>query len=297
MVSSQYRTSEFFPESAIARSSLFSILDESESKRPYALVYCQNLHYLHLAIKNPNISTVITTPELAAEVADKGLIIDKNPRLLFFELYAKLQKKGLLKPEMAFGRGKNCKIHPSAVVSDLSRLGDEVSIGPNVVIHDYVSIGDRTVIESNAVVGAEGMLTIWRDDETPLIVPHAGGVNIGEDVVILAGAVIAKSLYCQFTEISDRCQIGILTNIGHGTRIGKCSIISGNCIIAGRVVLGNSVWVGASSSIAQGLEIGDNAQIKMGSVVVGNLRPDEIVSGNFAMDHKRNMKRYLELTR
>ena len=134
-------------------------------------------------------------------------------------------------------------------------------------------------------VAAEGLLTLWDDRGSPVVVAHAGGVTIGREVVILAGAVVAKSLYHSPTEIGDFCQIGILTNIGHGARLGTRCVVSGNCVVAGRVRVGDGAWIGASSAIAQGLRIGAGARVHLGSVVVRDVAPNESVSGNFAIAH------------
>lgn len=291
-----YSTSDFFTAEQVLKSGFFSTLDEVETYQKNALVFCQNLHFLQLAESNPCVSTILTTQSLALEVTDKAVVFSEDPRLKYFEIYKNLHSQGVLRPRMSFGIGKNCTIHPSAVISEFSKIGDNVFIGANVTISDYTSIGDNCRIESNAVIGAEGMLTLWSNEKTPLHISHAGGVSIGHNVQILSGAVIAKSLYQQFTTIGNCSQVGILANIGHGAVVGEASVISGNCVIAGKARLGNNVWVGASSSIAQGLKVGDNCQIKMGSVVVSSLRDDSVVSGNFALDHKKNIKHYLGLS-
>ena len=291
------RLSDSFSTTEILRDGAFAYLDEAGTTQPNSLVFCQNLAFLEIANANPNVVAVITTPELATEACAPGLAVSANPRLAFFRIYRQVAVADLAYPTKAFGQGVGCNIHPSAVVSSRTRIGNPVTIAANAVIEDFVEIGDNTYIGANAVIGAEGMMTVWEEDGGPLIITHAGGVNIGHDVVILAGAVIAKSLYRSFTRIGDYSQIGILTNIGHGVRIGKRCVISGNCVVTGRTELGDNVWMGVSASVAPGLKIGAGAQIKMGSTVVRNLPPGQVVSGNFALPHNLNMKHYLELTR
>jgi UDP-3-O-[3-hydroxymyristoyl] glucosamine N-acyltransferase len=255
------------------------------------------LAYLEIANANPNVVAVITTAELAVEVSAAGVVVSANPRLDFFRIYRQVVAAGLACPPMEFGMGEGCDIHPSAVISPRTRIGNRVTIAANAVIEDFVEIGDDTYIGANAVIGAEGMMTVWEDDGSPLVVKHAGGVTIGRAVVILAGAVIAKSLYRSFTRVGDYSQIGILSNIGHGVRVGERCVISGNCVVTGRTTLADRVWMGVSAAVAPGLEIGAAAQIKMGSIVVGNVAPGQVVSGNFALPHKMNMKHYLGLAR
>lgn len=297
MPESMKRLSDHFSTAEVLRDGSFAYLDEAGTTQPDSLVFCQNLAFLETANANSNVAAVITTPELAAEARAAGVVVSTNPRLAFFRLYRQFVAAGVAYPPMKFGLGKGCDIHPSAVVSPRTRIGDHVTIAANAVIEDFVEIGDNTYIGANAVIGAEGMMTVWEEDGSPLVVKHAGGVVIGRDVVILAGAVIAKSLYRSFTSIGDYCQIGILANIGHGVRVGERCVISGNCVVTGRTTLGERVWMGVSASIAPGLHIGADVQIKMGSIVVHDVLPGQVVSGNFALPHNVNMKHHLGLMR
>lgn len=291
------KLSDYLQPSEILRDGAFGQMDEVATTQPGSLVFCQNIAYLEIANANPNITAVITTPDLAAEARAPGVAATSNPRLAFFRLYRRLAESGQMEPSMVFGQGEGCDIHPRAVVSPHTRIGNHVTIAANAVIEDFVEIDDNTYVGPSAVIGAEGLLTVWEEDGAPLVVRHAGGVSIGRGVVILAGAVIAKSLYRAFTRIGDYSQIGILTNIGHGAHIGERCIISGNCVVTGRTEVGDGVWMGVSASVAPGLRIGAGAQIKMGSSVVRDVAPGQVVSGNFAMSHNVNMKHYLELAR
>lgn len=295
MTSKSYLASEYFPPSSVVRDGSFSHLDEADSSRSGSLVYCQSLHYLEAAAENPNVAAIVTTPALAGEsiTPSKAVIAMADPRFAFFSLYAAFHEAGMSQPEMDFGVGEGCRIHPTAVVSPRVRIGNRVEIGANAVIEDFVHIMDDVFIAPNAVIGAEGLITLRREDGELLMVRHAGGVEVGQGSQILAGAVIAKSLFCSFTRVGRNCQIGILANVGHGVSIGEDSVISGNTVIAGRTRLGPKVWVGASASIAQGLEVGEGAQIKMGAVVIGNVDRGQVVSGNFALPHKTNMRHFL----
>lgn len=277
----------------------FSHLDLSSTDRPSALVYCQTFAFLKVALKNSHVSCIITTPDLAKEVSKQpqreglGIAVAADPRLEYFLAYKELLEASLLNPSFTFGIGKDCKIHPTATISEKSRLGNRVHVGPGAVIEDNVQLGDDVFIGPNVVLGADGLLTLRESDGHLLMIKHAGSLEISNSTVILAGAVVAKSLYSTPTRIADNCQIGILSNIGHGAQIGTRSVISGNCVLAGRSEIGTDVVVGASVSIAQGVTVGDRAQIKMGSVVIQNVATSGTVSGNFAIAHKTNMQQFL----
>lgn len=290
------RVSDYFDATEVLRDGSFAALDEVDTSTAGSLVYCQNLHYLQKAAENTHISAILCPPSLADELTGSGIavIATDDPRRQFFDLYLKLKASGTILPQMDFGIGQDCRLHPSAVISSKSRLGNRVVVGANTVIEDYCRIGDDVEIGPNVVIGAEGLLTIRQPDGRLVLVSHAGGVEIGDGCQILAGAIIAKSLFRRFTHIGRHSQIGIMTNIGHGAQIGEACVVSGNSMIAGRSRLGDRVWVGTSASVGQGLVVGDGAQIKMGSVVVADVPPGAVVSGNFAVNHRVNMARYLK---
>ncbi|WP_050446101.1 hypothetical protein [Achromobacter spanius] len=287
---------DFFTVSDIFRHGTFSVLDEVDTFTPGSLVYCQNLHYLQKAAENANISAVLCPRSLGEELKgfSGAVVVADDPRQEFFDVYLRLTANGAILPDMDFGIGEDCWIHPTAVVSPKSRLGNRVVVGAHAVIEDYSRIGDDVDIGPNVVIGAEGLLTIRRPGGSLVRIRHAGGVEIGDGCQILAGAVIAKSLFRRFTHIGRHSQIGIMANIGHGAYISDACVVSGNTVIAGRSRLADRVWVGTSASVAQGLSIGEGAQIKMGAVVVADVPPGASVSGNFAVNHRINMARYLK---
>jgi len=157
-------------------------------------------------------------------------------------------------------------------------------------------LGDDTFVAPGAIVGAEGMLTV-DDAQARLRIPHAGGVDVGRNVVILSQAVIARSLFQRFTTIGDEAQIGIQTTIGHGARIGARCIVRGNSVISGRAVVEDDAVVSLGSCVADARKVGKGAQVMMGSAVVADVEAGAHVSGNFAYDHREHVNDFIRRTR
>ena len=199
--------------------------------------------------------------------------------------------------KLEYGTGRQCTIHPSAIVSPRSRIGNNVHIGANVVIKDEVSIGDNTFIDAGAIIGCEGLLYIM-DEKRVVFIKHAGGVKIGNNVTILSQAVIAKSVHASFlTLIGDNSIIGISTNIGHEAQIGNNCVISSKCVIARRAKIGEGARIGPSATIREHVRIGPNAQVKLGSVVIEDVKANGSVSGAFALNHTTNLRQHYRLKR
>jgi UDP-3-O-[3-hydroxymyristoyl] glucosamine N-acyltransferase len=186
-------------------------------------------------------------------------------------------------------------IDETAVISPTSKIGENVVIGKNVVIKDFVIIESNTVIgndceiEPFAVIGASSMQRTIIDNQL-FHLEYAGGVKIGERTRILTGAIIQKPYQSFYTTIGNDSVISTKVVIGHGCKVGDRCLLSGNSAVAGNCTIANDVWIGGGAMISDGISIGEKAQVLIGSVVVRNVEDKEIVSGNFALDHKKNIK-------
>ena len=272
------------------------ILNTHYSNSPIINTVCfvLNLEFLNIANSNDNISAIITTTNLAGYVsADKGLVISDNPKKDFFILHNQLIKNGLNKMSMVDA------IDPSAIIAKTAVIYNNVKIGKNVIIEDFAVInsnsiiGDNSYIAQNVVIGARGMHNTMIDGKF-IIVQDAGGVKIGENCEILAGAIIQKSYFAELVEIGNQSKISVDVKIGHGCKIGNRTLIAGGAQISGYNFIGDDVWIGPSSVLAHGLTIGNKAQIKLGSIVVRNVKESEEVSGNFAYNHAKRIRNFVK---
>jgi len=252
------------------------------------------LEFLGIANKNENIVAIITTSKLASEVSPlKGLVISTNPKKDFFRLHNLLLENGLNNIEMSNN------IDSTAVIADTVKIYANVQIGKNVIIEDFVVINSNTIIEDNTyiaqnvIIGARGMHNTMIEGEF-LHVKDAGGVHIGKNCEILAGAIIQKSYFSEFTKIGNQTKISVGVKVGHGCIIGERTLVAGSAQLAGYNTIGNDVWIGPSSVLAHGLTIGHGAQIKLGSVVVKDVKENEEVSGNFAYKHTKRVRNFIK---
>jgi UDP-3-O-[3-hydroxymyristoyl] glucosamine N-acyltransferase len=289
----QLSLSQFFPNQRIIKDGDFSHLNKPDAEDEGALVYCENEKFFQQALQNPYVSAIITT-RVFAERCPISCVISDTPRLEYYRLYNHLQSQGLLSPVMEFGRGNLCEIHPTAVISPNSLIDDGVVIEPHVIIGDNVVIGKGTYIAAGTVIGTDGLMPLWDTDGTALRVHHAGSVVIGNHTNILANSVIVRSVFPEPTTIRNNTYIGVMTNIGHDAYVGNQCFIAGNCVIAGAARIEDGVKIWASSSITHGCHVAKNAQIMMGSVVISNVKEGEVVSGNFAYNHRQHTTKYLK---
>jgi UDP-3-O-[3-hydroxymyristoyl] glucosamine N-acyltransferase len=188
-------------------------------------------------------------------------------------------------------------IHPgatiatTAVIGNNVVIGDGVTIGSHAVIEDYSIIGEGTLIGPHVCIGSRGMQNT-RFEGKFLRVEFAGGVKIGRNCEILTAAIVQKPYHCDYTEIGDDVQVSVKVNVAHNVKIGARSMLAGNSQIGGNAVLEEDVWIGQAAAICDGIRIGRGAQVKMGSVVVSSVKPGQVVSGNFAIEHSLTLKHH-----
>lgn len=173
-------------------------------------------------------------------------------------------------------------VHPSAVVDESVKLGQNVAIGPNVVISKNAEIGDNTKIMANAFIGAGAKV-----GSSCLFHP---GVNIGDrvevgnKVILHHGVSLGADGFSFVTESPDnieqaRKEGAIKTeNVDH--KIFKIPSI-------GAVKVGDNVEIGANTAIDRGtientvigedtkiddlVMIGHNCKIGKGCMIVSQV--------------------------
>jgi UDP-3-O-[3-hydroxymyristoyl] glucosamine N-acyltransferase len=209
---------------------------------------------------------VITTRELAGDIASKPLLVVAHPKL-------------------AFARAAECLrplhrqqgIHPSAQVDAFASIEDGVLIGPNAVIGNAVRIGAYSRIDAGVVIGSS--VHIGRCCHLyPRVVLYPG-TELGDGVIVHAGAVLgsdgfgyvrdsATGEYTQFPQqgrliIEDDVEIGANTTIDRGaleeTRIGRGTKLDNLVHIGHNVTIGRNVVIAAQTGVSGSSTIGDGA--------------------------------------
>lgn len=187
-------------------------------------------------------------------------------------------------------------IHPTAVIHETAKIGQNVTICPHAVIDENVVIQDRTFIGSGSYVGPETIIG------TDCII-HPGVIIrescvIGNRVIIQPGAVIGSCGYGYITDakgnhsklnqvgnviLEDDVEIGAnttldrarfkstiirkgskidnLVQIGHGVEVGQHNLIIAQTGIAGSTKTGKYVVLAGQVAVAGHLNIEDGVMV------------------------------------
>jgi acyl-[acyl carrier protein]--UDP-N-acetylglucosamine O-acyltransferase len=178
------------------------------------------------------------------------------------------------------------KIHPSAVVAARDvRIGPNVEVGPMSVILERTVLDEGVRIGVGVTVGLDAF-EIFEQANPRRILKQAGGVWVESGTTILAKTTVVRATFGGFTRIRKHAMIDVLIHIAHDAIIGEGATVVACAEISGRCELGDGAYIGPNACIRNGVRIGRNATVSMGSVVTRDVPDDATVSGNFAVDHQ-----------
>ncbi len=164
-------------------------------------------------------------------------------------------------------------IHPSAIVSTESEIGDNVTIGAGAIIEEGVIIGNGCVIEPYAILKRGTILS----DEVK-IHSHAvigglpqdlsfdeatvSGVRVGQRTVIREGVTLNRaSREGSYTEIGRDCFLMALCHMAHDCCIGDNVVLGNNVMLAGFVSVGDYTFMGGGVGVHQFCRIGEGVMV------------------------------------
>jgi UDP-N-acetylglucosamine acyltransferase len=193
-------------------------------------------------------------------------------------------------------------IHPTAVIEPGAELGDNVTVGPYTVIGSHVRIAEGTTIGPHCVI--EGRTTIGRDNRISQF-SSLGGIPqdkkyAGEPTELIIGDRNTIREFCTFnlgtvqdggiTRLGDDNWMMAYTHLAHDCQVGNKTIFANNAQIAGHVHVGDWVILGAYTAVHQFVKIGSHAMTGMGTILVQDVPPYAMVSGNPAQARTINLE-------
>ena len=194
-----------------------------------------------------------------------------------------------------------CFIHPTAIVEESVKIGENVRIGPYCVVTEFVEleddvelishitlagrtkIGKGTQIYPFSSIGHRPQDLKYKGEPSTLKI---GAYNkIREYVTIQPGT--AGGL--MKTETGDHCLLMASVHVAHDCVLGNHVILANNATLAGHVVIGDHAIIGGLSAIHQFVRIGAHAIIGGMSGVEHDVIPYGSVKGERASLYGLNL--------
>jgi len=258
---------------------------------PGMLVFVESSRFLAKLGRTPEAACVIIAPPLAANLNfTGGCAISDNPRQSFHLIHTHLAARGFYWTDFDTEIHPTACIHPRAYVAARNvRIGAHTHIEANATILERSLIGSEVSIRAGAVIGSVGFMAMPRGESMGEMI-HAGGILLGDRVQVMSNAVVAAAIFHDCTQIGAGARVGNCAFVSHSVRVGRGSTIGHGAVVAGYVEIGDDVWIGPSASLVNGIRIGHRAHVAVGSVVIGNVEPEQRVAGNFAVGHRALLK-------
>jgi acetyltransferase-like isoleucine patch superfamily enzyme len=208
---------------------------------------------------------------------------------------------------------------PGLIVEDEVRIGEGVSFGAYVVVHAGTIIGDGCAIEDHAVLGKRPRLAPHSGARGEVgALELAEGVKVGAGAVVFAGSSVgAETIIGDQSFVRERSWIGAGSVIGRGSVVDNdvevgararvqtgvyltaFTLIEDDVFIGPGVittndntmarhgpetpvagpVLRHACRIGGGAVLAPGVEIGVEAYVAAGAVVVGDVPARAVVMG------------------
>jgi len=156
--------------------------------------------------------------------------------------------------------GAGSVVMAGVAIGDDASLGRDCVLYPHVVVYPGVTIGDRFIAHANVVVGSDGF-GYAREAGTWLKVPQLGSVVIEDDVEIGTGTAIdcgtlGNTRIGARTKLDNLCHIAHNCNIGQDVVIAAGGMVAGSTTVGDRCVFAGQVGVTGHITIAADVRLG-----------------------------------------
>lgn len=243
--------------------------------------------------KNKKIQLIITDPSEDIFECFANVIQINNPKSIFFSLLDEffddrskresvtdniniINKRSFISEKALIG--KNVKIGYGCVIEENVVIGDNTEIHHNVVIRAKTKIGRNCTIFSGTIIGESGFNPLKNEDKSRNMIKHFGGVTIEDNVHIGDNSTISRGAIDD-TIIKEGVKINKQVVIAHNVLIGKNTVFTAPTFVCGSVTVGENCHI-AANVIRNQCNIGDEAVLGLGSVVVKDVETKETVVGN-----------------
>lgn len=181
-------------------------------------------------------------------------------------------------------------LHPGVVVGPFCQVGAGVELGEgcqllsHVVLEGPTVLGPDNIIHPFASIGGPPQDKKYRGEATRLVIGRAN--RFREGVTINRGTVQDQGL----TTVGDDNWVMAYVHIAHDCRIGNHCVLANSVNLAGHVQVGDWAVLGGYTGVHQYCRIGAHVMAGIASVVVKDVPPFLMISGNTARAFGLNLE-------
>ncbi len=174
------------------------------------------------------------------------------------------------------------RVGPYAIIGGSVRIGADCEVGAHCVIEGPSDIGTGNVFHPFGRIGGSPQDKKYAGEDTRLVV---GNNNMFREYVTLNRGTAQDR---GETTIGDDNWIMAYVHVAHDCVVGNHTILANTTNLAGHVHIGDWVILGGYTGVHQFCKIGAHAMTGVGTVVLHDLPPYVMASGDSAKPHGLN---------
>ncbi len=183
-----------------------------------------------------------------------------------------------------------CSVYPHVYIGDGTTIGRNTTLYPGVKIYHDCKVGENCVIHAGTVIGSDGFGFAPQSESEFMKIPQIGNVIIEDNVEIGANVAIDRATMGS-TIIRKGVKLDNLIQIGHNVEIGENTVMAGMTGIAGSSKIGKNCMFAGQVGITGHIKIADGTKIGAQSGVTGDIKNENsILLGSPAIDHREFLK-------
>ena len=179
--------------------------------------------------------------------------------------------------------GDGAKLYPHVYIGDGAKVGAGATLYSGVKVYEGCKIGARCILHSGSVVGSDGFGFAPNAQGSYDKIPQIGIVILEDDVEIGANTTIDRATMGA-TVISKGTKIDNLVQIGHNVVVGSNTVMAGQSAIAGSAKVGSNCMIGGQAGIVGHISVGDRTVVGSRSGVTTSVPEGSQIMGHFGFD-------------
>ncbi len=192
------------------------------------------------------------------------------------------------------------RIHPTALVDSGAEIAADVEVGAYSIIAVGAEIGEGTRIGPHVIIGPHtriGKRNVFYQfssiGEAPQDKKYSGEptrLEIGDDNTIREFCTFNRGTMqdAGVTRVGNGNWIMAYVHLAHDCQVGNGTIFANNAQLAGHVHVGDQAILGGFTVVHQFCRIGAHSITAMGTILLQDLPPFVMASGNTAVPHGIN---------
>jgi UDP-N-acetylglucosamine acyltransferase len=190
--------------------------------------------------------------------------------------------------------------HATAIIHPNAKLADDVEVGAYSIIGEHVEIGSGTVIGPHVVINGHTRIgkhnrifqfnSLGEIPQDKKYADEPTRLEIGDHNIIREFCTfnLGTAQDTGVTRIGNHNWIMAYVHLAHDCQVGDHTIFANNSQLAGHVGIGDYAILGGFTVVHQFVKIGAHAITGMGSILLQDVPPYVLASGNPCSPHGIN---------